>query len=85
MDRCISGKRVYPSEQIAEEVLIDAWTRYHYNSDEGPVAVYKCDDCGQYHLTSKGPMNERLAKALADGKISKQKEARHWEEKFRRK
>lgn len=84
MDRCISGKRVYPSEEIAEGVLIEAWTRYDYKRNEGPIAIYKCDDCGQYHLTSKGPMNENLAKALAEGKINKQKEARYWEEKFRR-
>ena len=83
MNRCISGKRVYSSEQIAEEVLIEAWTRYDYNGDRGPIAVYKCDDCGQYHLTSRGPMNEKLANALADGKISQQKEARRWEDKFR--
>ena len=85
MDRCITGKRVYQSEQIAEEVLIEAWTRYNYKTDQGPVAVYKSDDCGQYHLTSRGPMNAKLASALAEGKISKQKQARQWEEKFRRK
>ena len=84
MERCITGKRVYPTEQIAEEVLIEAWTRYDYKRNEGPVAVYQCDDCGRYHLTSKGPMNEKLASALAEGKIKKQKEARRWEEKFRR-
>ena len=85
MDQCNSGKRVYASEQIAEEVLIEAWTRYDYKPNEGPIAVYRCDDCGQYHLTSRGPMNEKLASALAEGRIQKQKEARHWEEKFRRK
>jgi hypothetical protein len=30
-------------------------------------------------------MNERLAKALADGKIRQQKEARRWEDRFRKK
>lgn len=84
MDRCVSGKRVYASEQIAEQVLIEAWTRYDYKANDGPVAVYQCEDCGQYHLTSSGPMNEKLANALAEGKISKQKEARHWEDKFRK-
>jgi hypothetical protein len=85
MSRCISGKRVYASQEIAEDVLIEAWTRYEYNNNTGPISVYKCDDCGNYHLTSRGPMNERLAKALADGKIRQQKEARRWEDRFRKK
>lgn len=84
MDRCATGKRVYASQEMAEEVLIEAWTRYEYKGNQGPIAVYRCDDCGQYHLTSRGPMNERLAAALADGRISKQKEARRWEDKFKR-
>ena len=85
MSRCISGKRVYASQEIAEDVLIEAWTRYEYNNNTGTISVYKCDDCGNYHLTSRGPMNERLAKALADGKIRQQKEARRWEDRFRKK
>ena len=85
MSRCISGKRVYASQEIAEDVLIEAWTRYEYNNNTGPISVYKCDDCGNYHLTSRGPMNERLAKALADGKIRQQKEARRLEDRFRKK
>ena len=85
MSRCISGKRVYASQEIAEDVLIEAWTRYEYSNNTGPVSVYKCDDCGNYHLTSRGPMNERLAKALAEGTIRQQKAARQWEDRFRRK
>ena len=84
MNRCISGKRVYATQQIAEDVLIEAWSRYDYNNNTGPVSVYKCEDCGNYHLTSTGPVNERLAKALAEGKIRQQREARRWEERFKR-
>jgi hypothetical protein len=84
MDRCVSGKRIYPSQEIAEEVLIETWTRFDFNEGNGPVSVYCCDDCGRYHLTSKGPMNERLARAIADGVIKRKKEANRWSEKFRR-
>jgi hypothetical protein len=83
MNRCISGKRAYPTQQVAEDVLIEAWIRYDYNSNNGPMSVYKCDECGNYHLTSRGPMNERLANALGEGKIQQQKEARRWEERFK--
>ena len=76
---------MYASAEIAEDVLIEAWTRYDYNNSTGPISVYRCDDCGNFHLSSKGPMNEKLARALAEGKIRHQKEARKWEERFRRK
>ncbi len=85
MNRCISGKRVYPTQETAEEALLAAWTRFDYAAGNGPVAVYQCEDCGNYHLTSRGPMNERLDRALREGTIQRQKEADRWAEKFRRK
>jgi hypothetical protein len=85
MGGCISGKRVYPTQLVAEDVLIEAWTKFEYTANNGPVAVYQCEDCGQFHLTSRGPMNERLAKALADGKIQRLKEADRWLNKLKRK
>ena len=84
MDKCVSGKRMYPSQQVAEEVLIESWSRYNYVSGGGPVSVYQCDDCGRFHLTSKGPMNERLSQAISEGTIARQKEARNWEHKLKR-
>lgn len=84
MEHCVSGKRMYSSQQVAEEVLIEAWTRYEYSEGNGPVAVYKCEDCGQYHLTSRGPMNDKLSAALSGGKIQRQKEADRWLDKIRR-
>jgi ABC-type ATPase with predicted acetyltransferase domain len=85
MQKCITGKRRYPSEQIAEDALIEAQTNFNYASDNGPVAVYQCEDCGDYHLTSRRPMNDRLARLLAEGKIQRQKEANFWQNKFRNK
>lgn len=85
MDRCISGKRMYSSKEVAEDVLIEAWTRFDYSSGNGPVAVYQCEECGSFHLTSKGAMSEKLSQAIAGGKIQRQKEADRWMEKIRRK
>jgi hypothetical protein len=84
MDRCISGKRIYSSKEVAEDVLVEAWTRFDYSAGNGPVAVYQCEDCGYFHLTSKGPMNERLSRALTDGKIRRQKEADKWLDRLKR-
>jgi hypothetical protein len=83
MIKCSSGKKVYASQELAEEALLEAWTRYNLKPENGPVAVYKCDDCGYFHLTSKGPMSSTLAQHLADGKIQRQQEANYWQERLK--
>ena len=84
MPNCVSGKKMYASQEIAEDVLIETRTKFEYAPDQGPIAVYKCEDCGQYHFTSKGPMNEKLFQALSEGKIQRQKEANRWLDKLKR-
>lgn len=81
---CPTGKIVYASLPIAEDVLIELWSRNEYNAASAPIAVYRCDDCGFYHLTSKLPMNEKLSKAISSGQINRQREANRWEEKFKK-
>lgn len=82
---CATGKKIYTTEALAVEALIGAWTAYDYNTGQGPVAVYRCEDCGYYHLTSRGPMNGQLAELLASGRIRQQKEANDWLDKIKRK
>jgi hypothetical protein len=84
MAGCVTNKKMYPTKEVAEDVLIDAWTKYSYSRGQGPIAVYKCEDCGQYHLTSKGEMNQKLSEYLNSGKIKLQKEADHWLRKFKK-
>ena len=59
---CPTAKRIYLTEGLAEEALIDAHSRNNY-AGSGPIAVYQCEDCGYYHFTSKGKMNEKLARS----------------------
>jgi len=84
MKKCITGKRQYHSQQLAEEALIEAHIHFDYRAGGGPVTVYQCEDCGEYHLTSQGAMNERLATLLSNGTIKKQKLAAQWQNKFKR-
>lgn len=84
MITCATRKRCYPTYELAEEALIGAHIAYNYSNSSRPVGVYQCDDCGQYHLTSKGEVNARLKKMLDEGEILKQKEANWWEGKFKR-
>lgn len=83
MKKCTTGKRLYSNEQLAEDALIEAHIHFDYRSGGGPVAVYQCEECGNYHLTSQGAMNPRLSQQLANGVINKQKEAGRWQSKFK--
>lgn len=78
---CPSGKRQYGTEALAEDGLLEARTRF---GDEkgGPVAVYQCEDCGQWHLTSRGAMNARLAEYIRSGKLKRNQEGEHWRRKL---
>lgn len=79
---CSSGKKVYTTQLMAEDALIEAWQRYNMSTSNGPIAIYKCEDCGYFHFTSRQPMNERLAKYLSEGKLKRDQEAKYWEDKF---
>lgn len=84
MTSCPTGKRAYPAEEVALEALIGAWIHYDHSRREGPVAIYQCEECGQYHLTSKGPMHETLKKYLADGTISRMSQAEEWIQRLKK-
>jgi hypothetical protein len=81
---CPSGKITYASASLADDALIDLWSRNEYNPASAPIAVYQCDDCGLFHFTSKGAMSDALSKAISSGKIKKLREAYRWEEKFKK-
>jgi len=74
---------VYLTEDLAEEALLQAHTLFDYSKDSGPIAVYRCEDCGNYHLTSRGPMNAKLADQIKNGKIDRDKEAERWLRKLK--
>ena len=83
--KCVSGKKLFVSQRLAEDVLIDLWTKNEYKSGQAPIAVYKCEDCGHYHLTSRSPMNDRLTAFLASGKLKIHREANLWLNKLKKK
>ncbi len=76
--KCPTHKRIFLNHDQAVEALVGARILYGYSDGNGPVSVYKCDECGHYHLTSKGTVNETLQKHIRDGKIDLEKEANRW-------
>jgi hypothetical protein len=76
---------MYLTESIAEEALISGWITYQYTRGQGPIGVYLCEECGSYHLTSKGIINSKLQESITSGKIQRNKEVDAWLDKIRRK
>lgn len=73
------SKRSYYSENLALDALIEARIRFLQNSS---VTVYQCEDCGAWHLTSRGGLHPRLAKELESGNLEKNRLAYQWEKKL---
>lgn len=81
---CVTQKKVYRTQELAEEALLGAHIRFDYAEGRGPLATYRCTDCGYFHLTSQGPMSEQLRQQLKNGTIKREKEAQAWERKLKR-
>lgn len=78
MIKCATQKKVYLTQEFAEEALVGAHMAFHYAVGQGPIAVYACVDCGYFHLTSKGAMNDKLKHQLQNGSVGRQKVANDW-------
>jgi len=82
--KCPTHKKVFLTREQAVDALMDARIRYEYSKGNGPVSVYKCEECGNYHLTSQGIINETLQQRMKDGKIDLEKEANKWLSKMKK-
>jgi len=83
MKQCISGKKSYSNQGMAEDALIDSWEKNYYSAASAPINVYQCMDCGDWHWTSKGEMNVRLAEEIRSKRLHKKREANDWEKRLK--
>lgn len=81
---CPSHKRAYLSREQAEEALIQHHIHFHHRESEGPVNVYQCEYCGNWHFTSKGTMASVLQEEEVKDRIRKERIAADWERKLRK-
>ncbi len=73
------GKRNYDTENLALEALIEAIIRF---PESTVTNVYQCDDCGNWHLTSRGAKHPYLIENLENGYIKRQRQALEWKGKL---
>ena len=73
----------YPSSEIAIEALIQAYSRFSFPKGTGPITIYLCEECGNFHFTSKGIMHPELEKYLSGKHINRDREAERWLHKLK--
>ncbi len=82
-ETCVTGKKVYENESIAIEALIQHHIMNEFGEKEGPINVYSCLECGNWHFTSKGPKNDIFEDVEVVQRIKKERLAFQWERKLK--
>ena len=80
---CVSNKRSFADQQLALEALIQYHIRNEFTHDQGPINVYQCTDCGNWHFTSKGEKADILNQKETIEQIKRERRAYQWEQKLR--
>ena len=79
MFKCTTGKVCFLNKEDAEEELLINRAKYR----NGPVNIYECQICGNYHFTSKGEMHSGLLTGKNKDKINRESEAQYWLNKLK--
>jgi hypothetical protein len=82
-NNCSSGKRAFESKFLAEEGLIQHHIRNDFKKGEGPINVYECMKCGNWHFTSKGSEHELFEDESIVKRIQSDRLGYLWERKIR--
>jgi len=77
---CSNNKKSYYLESEAQEALIRSNIRFV----KAAVNYYVCDQCSEYHLTSKGETNLLLNDLTIKERINKERQLQDWSESFGR-
>ena len=80
---CSTGKRCFEQESLALEALIQNHAFNNYSSNEGPINVYECPQCGCWHFTSKGNKHSIFEDSGVSERIKRERVANYWERKLR--
>jgi hypothetical protein len=83
MAGCISGKSIFQSKELAEEALIQNHIRNNHREGSGPINVYECRDCSNWHFTSNGNVSPLLLDSEIKKRIAKERTALEWEYRFK--
>ena len=78
---CSSQKKQYYTQEGAEEALIRSQIRFH----QAALSYYLCDECAQFHLTSRGEKHPLLSQPQVVERIKNEQQLQDWSDRLRRK
>lgn len=78
--RCVTGKNGYNSEEEALESLIQNHIHKNHRKGAGPVNVYQCKECKEWHFTSKGVLHSLFDDPQVVQRITDEQKKRAWED-----
>lgn len=81
--KCRSGKTAFDSKELGEEALIQNHIRNNHREGSGPQNIYECDDCGDWHFTSRHPISELLLDESVLKRIARERLSLQWEQKIK--
>lgn len=81
--KCVTGKTIFESKELAEEALIQNHIRNNHRKGSGPINVYECRDCLNWHFTSKGESSGLLEDPIVISRITSEQRAIDWEYKLK--
>ena len=81
--KCPTGKTTFETEDLAKEALIQNHIRNNYRSGSGPLDIYVCPDCGDWHFTSRPPAASWLLDPETISRIEKERRAFNWEQQMK--
>ena len=80
--KCVTGKTVYDSEDLAQEALIQNRIRNNHREGSGPINIYQCKECNQWHFTSKGEVASFLKDPEVAARINNERKMFDWSQRI---
>jgi len=81
--KCLSGKISFVSRELAEEALIQNHIRNNHRKGAGPQNIYECEDCGEWHFTSRPPAIPLLSDKNILKRMQDERRSMDWERKIK--
>ena len=76
---CPTGKNGYYTEPEVQEALI----RTQISFRSSATNYYVCEECGEFHLTSKAAKHQLLSDADVIARIAREQREQDWSGKFK--
>ena len=68
-----------------EDEAVEALIRSQIRFNKSAVSYYLCDECAQFHLTSRGEKHPLLSQPEVLERIKKEQQLQDWSDRMRRK